>query len=431
MAWTPEATELSRELATSLGQPLLIEDVALKPGDVFPLRSARWAENGITYDMLVLPDGLIVHMDEGCEGEPFNGPLGCWHSQKPRRYVMTQSLTKYETLTPAPIEFSSEQLDVIKRTIAKGATDEELQLFVATCRRTGLDPFLKQIYAIKRYDSKEKKEVMGIQVGIDGLRLTGERTGLYAGMDPLEWLDADGVWSQVWTGAGDHPIAARCNLYRKDFARPVPAVARWESYAQTYTRDGKPHLMPNWEKMPDVMIGKCAEALAYRRAFPAEMSGLAIAVDESFDAEADAEELERAMPAGVIDGEFTPAPPPPPQALHGQEAQDYTELTQRVSALALKVKASLGREAWEPVRDQIQRDYPETLPPNGQGFYPNRVTPEHAPELLRFLLHKQAGVDEHEANYDEDAAQLRCGICGLEMEAPTDEATEQAPLIAT
>jgi phage recombination protein Bet len=163
-----------------------------------------------------------------------------------------------------------EQIELVKRTIAKDATDDELALFLQQCQRTGLDPFNKQIYAIKRWDSEQRREVMAVQVGIDGFRLIAQRTGQYAGQTPVQWCGADGVWRDVWLD-DEAPKAARVGVLRRDFSAPLYAVATLAEFAQT-KKDGG--FTKFWKQMPAVMLGKCAESAALRKAFPLELSGL-------------------------------------------------------------------------------------------------------------------------------------------------------------
>lgn len=167
------------------------------------------------------------------------------------------------TLPVPRVTFDAKKLQIVKDTIAKGCSDNELGLFVEVCKRTGLDPFARQIYAIKRGDT------MTIQMSIDGFRLIAERSGRYQGQLGPYWCAEDGEWREIWVEDA-HPTAAKVGVLRADFTQPLWATARFKSYAQ-YTAKG---LGVMWERMGDVMIAKCAEAQALRRAFPNELSGL-------------------------------------------------------------------------------------------------------------------------------------------------------------
>ena len=160
-------------------------------------------------------------------------------------------------MTTALALWTPEQAQLISSTIAPGCTGDELRLFAYACQRTGLDPFSKQIYAIKRGGK------MTIQAGIDGLRSIAERTGQLDGSETY-WCGEDGAWADVWLGSKP-PAAAKTIIHRKGSQHPFVGVARFADYNAGQGL---------WSKMPAAMIAKCSEALALRKAFPADLSGV-------------------------------------------------------------------------------------------------------------------------------------------------------------
>ena len=205
--------------------------------------------------------------------------------------LATQIQKQSELEKSRPLEhqrsLTHEQVDLIKRTICKDASDDELKLFLSVCEKKQLDPFTRQIYAVKRWDSTQRRYTMTFQTSIDGLRLTAERSGHYAGQLGPYWCDGEGNWSDIWL-YNEPPFAAKIAVLRDDFKEPLWQAAKYDSFVQL-KKDGTPNQF--WSKMSEHQIAKVAEAIAIRRAFPQETSGLYIPEEMPETFEIDAEEV--------------------------------------------------------------------------------------------------------------------------------------------
>lgn len=165
----------------------------------------------------------------------------------------------------APRFFTPAQETIIRRSFLSGASPEEAEVLLEVARLRKLNPLLRQIHFVKRPTwnprTQQNEDVWSFQVAIDGLRAIAERTGIYDGSDEPETTE---------DGSG-MPVVSRVKVWRSDRKRPSVGVARFAEFAQ-FTKDGK--LTKMWREKPFLMLEKCAEALAFRKAFPEDTGGL-------------------------------------------------------------------------------------------------------------------------------------------------------------
>jgi len=184
--------------------------------------------------------------------------------------------------TPGAPAVTPDEVAVIRATIAKDSTPEELKLFFYDCARQGVHPLDRLIHFTKR--SGKYTPV----TSIDFLRTRAAESGECAGID-----------EPVFTGTPKSPhFAATVSVYRLVHGQryPFTACARWAEYV--------PDQAFMWSKMPHTMLGKCAEALALRKAFPKQLAGL-YTHDEL-------EQSEKPDPAPRMSKSLTPSPGPTP-----------------------------------------------------------------------------------------------------------------------
>lgn len=170
--------------------------------------------------------------------------------------------------TPGKLEFSPEQRQMILNTYCNGAKEDEAAVLLEIASARNLNPLLGQIHFVKRF-TRDRGEVWSVQVSIDGFRAIANRTGLYEGQDEPEYIEQNG-----------RLVCCKVKVYRKGVPRPFVSPAYWSEYAQT-TKEGKPTQF--WANKPHIMLAKCAEASALRKAFPEETSGLYVAEEMGAD----------------------------------------------------------------------------------------------------------------------------------------------------
>lgn len=150
------------------------------------------------------------------------------------------------------VEWDREKIELLKNTVCKGSSDSEFEVFLHACKRTGLDPFMKQIYSVPRGGQRT------LQTGIDGFRLIAERTGCYC-------PGKSSTYTYDKTGKLESATAYVKKLTKDGAWHEVEATADFKEY------DGNNNM---WKKFPKTMLAKVAESIALRKAFPADLSGI-------------------------------------------------------------------------------------------------------------------------------------------------------------
>ena len=258
----------------------------------------------------------------------------------------------------SPFDFTDEQRALIRDTFANGCSDGEFAVLMEVARARRLNPLLKQIHFVQRWDSEKHRMVWATQASIDGLRAIAERTGLYQGQDEPEFVENEDGTIKL----------CRVRVWRRDWPRPSVGVAYWAEYVQT-TRDkqtGKTRPTAMWSRMPHVMLAKVAESIALRKAFPEDMGGL-YSSDEMAQAlvEVPTPEEPPADRPGPQRVEVTAAPPPPATG----PAPALEAPAAAAPPPAFEEPAPAEAPAREPARVDDVEPPPAEVPAAAEGFY--------------------------------------------------------------
>ncbi|MCX8648715.1 phage recombination protein Bet, partial [Bifidobacterium sp. B4107] len=200
------------------------------------------------------------------------------------------------TITDKQDGFTANQVAALQQMGVQNASQGDLAVFFHQVQRTGLDPFARQIYMIGRNQKTPNgwETKYTIQTGIDGFRLiarrAAERSHEAFGEPETLWCGEDGVWREVWLGSKP-PKGAKVVVQRGGGS--FTGVATLSEYAGR-KKDGS--LTSMWASKPALMLAKCAEALALRKAFPQDLSGL-YTEDEMHD---DVQDAQPAQPVQAV-----------------------------------------------------------------------------------------------------------------------------------
>jgi phage recombination protein Bet len=191
---------------------------------------------------------------------------------------MTSAIEAVDTI------WTRERIDLVKRTVVpKGIPDDEFLLFIEQCKRSGLDPLIKEAYCVGRnfnFGTREKPQwgtKYEFQPSEAGMLARAHR------FPDFEGIQAAAVYSEdeITMDFGRGTVVHTCNPVKRS-GRLMGAWARVQVKGKLpvvvwLDLSGYQQQSPLWQKIPGTMVEKCARVGALRKAFPSAFGNLYIA----------------------------------------------------------------------------------------------------------------------------------------------------------
>lgn len=152
---------------------------------------------------------------------------------------------------------------IIREYFCRGASDQEIAIFLRLCQYQKLNPFLRQAHLIK-YGSQPASMVVGWHVFLE----RAERNPAFNGYEVEVYDEQD----KPYRARSSQTISyATAKVFRKDRAHPIVVTVMFDEYC---LRDERGNPRAAWAKIPATMIRKVALEQALRESFTKEFEGL-------------------------------------------------------------------------------------------------------------------------------------------------------------
>lgn len=313
-----------------------------------------------------------------------------------------------------------EKIDLVKRTVCpSGITNDELALFLAQCKRSGLDPLIGEAFCVPRKVSvqapsgewtKVQKHVF--QAGEGGMEARADRFPDFGGIKAAAVYDGDAIEIDAAACTVKHTfnpakrggklVGAWAQVFRQGRALPIV----WVDYAAYALAT------PNWQSKPATMIVKCARAAGLRIAYPnvfgdsyvgAELGAEDDSPEEKASPQAQATARARAAAKAQKD-------PAPAAALH-EKKEKLDEVEQRTAQEHAKVGAEAAKQSAPASAQTVDvKPEPSAAPPpppsrepgedDGDDIAPAEAAPAVTPPLDEQLL---VAIGEWQPGQDPEA----------------------------